>query len=148
MNWARALGLALLPGLLWLVGCGPEPAPAGLNGTSWELTSLNGEGLAPSTTITLVFADGFVSGYGGCNAYGRLAAKDGAPGNRYRATEDGLLVIEELATGDINCPAPGGVVEQEVAYLKALGSAEAYRLQSDHLEIVDGSGQVVLEFSR
>jgi len=141
-----ALSLALL---LLLGGCGPEPAPTGLDGTSWELRALNGQDLAPGTTITLVFDGVSFFGYGGCNAYGRLAAAEGTQGNhQYGATEDEFLAITDVAIADGECPAPPGVMEQEEVYVATLQRAAAYRLEGERLEMLDAASEVILVFAR
>jgi heat shock protein HslJ len=140
-----ALGLALLLGLLWLAACGSQPEPEGLDGTSWVLRALHGQDPAPGTTLTLVFEGDAFYGYAGCNAYGQLAAGEGGMGGGY-ATAGKSLSFPEVAVGEVDCPAPSGVMEQEAAYLEALRSADAFRLAGDQLEILDAEGYVALIF--
>jgi heat shock protein HslJ len=143
-----ALVLVLMAGLLWLAACGPAPAPAGLDGTSWVLASLDGQDLVPGTTITLVFEGDAFYGYGGCNAYGRLAAGEDGTGSRYLDGQDGSLSIPAVAVGSVECTAPEGVMTQEAAYVEALRRAAGYRVQGDRLSILDGSGGSILVFGK
>jgi heat shock protein HslJ len=143
LTWT-ATGLILLLGL---AACGQESWSGSLDGSSWELETLNGRDLAPGTTITLVFDDGTFYGYGGCNAYGRLAQGGSAGSGQYQATPEGALAFRGLAIDNKACPAPVGVMDQEKAYIEALSSAASFQLRGDRLEIFDADGFVVLLFS-
>ena len=140
---------ALLATLLLLAACGPAatPAPgatatpqaaASLEGTEWALFSLQGSPLLAGTHITLSFRDGQAGGFAGCNAYG----------GGYEATQEGTLSIPEMAITAMACPSPEGVMDQEQAYVRALGSAATYLITNGHLEIENAAGETVLVFSR
>jgi len=135
----------------------PEPV-APLDGTSWRLVSLNGHDLIEDTRITLRFADGFVQGFAGCNAYRPLIIGSDDETHQYRATRDdspaadaaqsGSLTIPSFIITEKDCPSPGGVMEQERTYVEALRNAAAYRVIEDRLEIDNIEGETILVFVR
>ena len=117
-----------------LVACGGSDANA-LRNTAWELESLAENAVLPGTTITLEFSDGQISGSAGCNQYG----------GSYQTEEDNLSVGDIFAT-EMGCIEPEGILEQETAYLTALGTAATYRITADRLEIYDDAGARILVF--
>lgn len=127
---------------------GPDVmAPSGgehaLKATEWVLTSLNGETLLAGTHIMLGFEERWISGFGGCNAYG-----GGPDSGGYAATADGSLTIPEMAITAMECPSPEGVMEQEKAYVQALRQAKTYRIVDDRLEIENAAGETILAYVR
>jgi heat shock protein HslJ len=117
-----------------LIACGGSDANA-LRNTAWELESLAGNAVLPGTTITLEFSDDQISGSAGCNQYG----------GSYQTGEDNLSVGDIFAT-EMGCIEPEGILEQETAYLTALGTAATYRVTADRLEIYDDAGAQILVF--
>jgi heat shock protein HslJ len=117
-----------------LVACGGSDANA-LRNTAWELESLAGNPVLPGTTITLEFSDNQISGSAGCNQYG----------GSYQTGEDNLSVGDIFAT-EMGCMEPQGILEQETAYLAALGTAATYQVTADRLEIYDDAGAQILVF--
>jgi heat shock protein HslJ len=116
----------------------PTAAAAGaLEGTEWVLCSLRGEPLLKDTHISLGFEGGQASGFAGCNGYGGPYA-----------AEEGILSFPEIAVQLQLCPEPEGVMEQEEVYLQALMAAVNYQLIDGHLEILDESGETILEYSQ
>lgn len=108
-----------------------------LAGSAWNLTTLQGEATLPGSSITLSFDEGGqAGGSAGCNSYGGSYAVSG------EALSFGALVSTQMA-----CLAPAGVMDQEQAYLQALGQAAGYNLDADSLEILDDAGNVVLVFA-
>lgn len=79
------------------------------------------------------FADGAVSGSGGCNVYNGEATVSGA-----------TLKVGPLATTQIACEGPAADIEK--AYLAALASAATFTATADALTIFDGSGAAVLAY--
>jgi len=138
------------PGPYWLVG---SISPVGetersgtsadLVGSQWVLVSLNGDSLIEGTNITLNFAEGILSGFAGCNAYG-----GGPDSGKYVATDKGTLTILQVAWTVQDCPTPGGVMEQEAAYTFAFQNAAAYGVMDDRLEIDNAAGETTLVFAR
>lgn len=114
-----------------------------LDGTEWVLTTLNGSNLVADSNITLNFAEGVLSGFAGCNAYG-----GGRDSGKYVATDEGTLTIPQMAVTLQLCQTPEGVMKQEAAYIEALQSAIAYRVMDDRLEIEDAAGRTILVFAR
>jgi heat shock protein HslJ len=118
----------------------PDP-DAGLRGKTWKMTSyFDGSAmqtkLAGTTVTVLLSEDGSVSGSGGCNTFG----------GTYTVGGDGTLAIGPLGVGQATCAEPEGIMEQEAAYLAALGSAARYTLEGGQLYIQGGSGEVVIEY--
>jgi len=86
---------------------------ADLNGTSWTLVDLNldQQPVPAGTEITLNFADGQISGSGGCNNYTAGFSPD----------DPAVLSIGPVAATRMACPEP--VLDQETAYFTALENA-------------------------
>jgi heat shock protein HslJ len=95
-----------------------------------------GELAAPvsGTSLTAVFDEsGRLSGSAGCNRF--TAA--------YTAT-DTELRIKAAASTRMFCGDPPGVMEQEAAFLAALGEAVRFRLEEDSLLLLDAAGGVLV----
>jgi heat shock protein HslJ len=105
-----------------------------LDGSRWQLQSLNGSGVAESLVVTAEFNDGRISGSSGCNSYGA----------GYTAA-DGKLKVETIAMTEMAC-LDQGVMETEQQYLASLGGATGYKMTADQLELLDDAGNVVLVF--
>lgn len=97
----------------------PVAVPQQLENVHWTLANA-----LPGTEITALFEAGTVTGAAGCNEY---AAK-------YQANNGTLLVSGAMPTTANTCDA--GVIDQETAYLAALGGAQSYQLGPAQLEIV------------
>ena len=52
-----------------------------------------------------------------------------------------------MGSTEMVCGEPEGVMDQEVAYLKALQSTSAFEIEGDVLTVLDGSGNRALEFT-
>jgi len=118
-------------------------APERLVGTEWTLTSLRGNNLIEDTEIPLYFTERYLGGRMTCNHYG-----GGPDSGAYTATDDGTLMIDEIAVTVRLCSEPEGIMEQEAAYIEALRDAAAYRLVDDRLEITDAGDETILVFER
>ena len=121
----------------------PEPVDP-LAGTSWAATNYYNaatnrmESVLPGTGLTATFSrDGRVSGSAGCNDYQGGYSVDG----------QSLSILGPSATGRA-CTEPEGIMEQESAFLNALGSAAAFDLEAGQLYILNGANQAVIEFLR
>lgn len=117
------------------------PAPAqvdpALVGTEWLLTGLDGEELLPNTEVTLEIDDESAGGSSGCNFYGGDVKK----------MADGSIVWSggsDMTT--IGCEED--VQRQETRYLNLLDYIEAYRIEDDRLELMDGGGRTTLVFEQ
>jgi heat shock protein HslJ len=117
--------------------------PLVLAGTSWRATGINNGrqavvSLVNGTTVTLSFgADGDASGLGGCNRYS----------GHYEATGS-RISIGGIAVTAMACAEPPGVMEQERAFLKALGTASSVRFEGDRLELRTAEGALAAGFVR
>jgi heat shock protein HslJ len=116
----------------------PEPDALPLEDTSWGLVSYAGEGgsateVPDGVTATALFADGTVSGSGGCNRFTGPYELDGD-----------ALSIGPLASTLMACVEPQGSVEQ--AYLAALEQTAGYQTDASTLELLDDAGDAVLTF--
>jgi heat shock protein HslJ len=116
-----------------------EPTP--LTGTRWQLNGYNnGTGgfasVLADTEITAVFGDdGNLAGSAGCNTYNTSYEVDG-----------NAISIGLAATTMMECPEPEGIMQQESAYLAALGSAATFEIQGDVLEIRDAEGTQLVSY--
>ncbi len=129
-------GLVLSAGLLMaLPGCGGDDTS--LEGTKWVMTAYAVDGsmqdALSDTAVDAMFADGTVSGTGGCNQYNGSYELDGDK-----------LTVGMLAGTMMACEPP--ILDQETAYMKALQSAASFKIDGDMLGIMDASGATVLEF--
>ena len=122
--------VALVAVLAILAGCGgsaaatPTPASS-LDGTSWQLVSIDGRELETDVTPTLAVSEaGEISGTAVCNSYMGTARIEGSS-----------IVIGPLATTQVACSGAAGVLERQ--FLAALDEANAWA--------IDGSGRLVLE---
>ena len=116
--------------------------PASLVGTSWLLTSYNnGKGGMQSAVIGSELnanfsEDGTMNGSAGCNNYN----------TSYEATDD-TISIGMIASTEMACMDPEGVMEQETQYLAALQNAAVYAIRDDRLENRDENGSGVAYFN-
>lgn len=110
--------------------------------TSWHATGINTgkgsvAGLVTGTNVTMKFsADGKVSGSAGCNTFTA----------EYR-TEGSALRFTPAAATRRMCAAPG-VMEQELAFFKALESVATMRMEADRLEMRTAEGALALILAR
>ena len=110
-------------------------APAGLPGTSWKVMNYNNGkqavvSLITGSEISLNFGtDGRLSGNSGCNTYN----------GGYEASGNALKV-GPLASTQMACDQPAGVMEQEQQYLAALQNSATFEIVGDTLTIRDASG--------
>jgi heat shock protein HslJ len=140
MNKIRTsvVGLAVLIAVI-LSACS---ASGGLDATSWKLESYAdaaGElvDVLPESVVTLFFQAEQVSGSAGCNNYN----------GSFQATGSKIEFGPIAATKKL-CAQPLGIMEQEDAYLTALGAAAEYNLRGNTLEMKDDRGDIILAFIR
>ena len=107
-----------------------------LTGMTWSAMGVNNgrggvQSLLAETEITALFAgDGTVAGSAGCNQYSAPYTVDGD-----------AIEIGDAITTRMMCPEP--MMEQETAYLAALGNATTFSLGGDRLELRDADGAVL-----
>ncbi|MCL4857844.1 MAG: META domain-containing protein [Caldilineaceae bacterium] len=126
-------------GLLLLTACGPAgaaPVVASIDlaGTSWVLSSLNGELPLPGVTATLQFGeDGTAAGSDGCNRFSTTFTQEGYD----------LTINQPMASTMMACMEP--VMDQAVAYMAALGRTTGFSATERQLFLQDGN-QIVATF--
>lgn len=105
-----------------------EPTP--FEDTSWGLKFMSIDGnvaaLLPFTEVTASFSDGQVTGSGGCNDYSAPYTQNGR-----------TLTIGAIAVTTTQCSEPGGVMEQETAFLAALAQVAAVEQVGGVLTLLD-----------
>jgi heat shock protein HslJ len=112
-----------------------------LEGTTWIAEAYNnGRGGVVSvlggTQLTALFDGGRLTGSAGCNSYMTSYTASGS------AIEIGLA-----ATTRLFCATPDGVMEQEAAYLAALPTAAAYRIDGNRMILERADGARVASFT-
>ena len=128
--------IALVLAALLVMACGSGSGDLALEGTAWELVSLNGKPVLAGSEVTLRFEGDQVQGKASCNSYfGDFAVKGGKEWS-----------VGMLANTEMFCMQPEGIMDQETAYLTALREANAIRMDGDALTI-DGNG-VALVFRK
>jgi len=133
------LAVGLCAGLFVLAACDPLGSQQGgggdLTGKMWALSALMGKPLVPGTGITAQFtSDGRVSGSAGCNQYT----------GTYTVSGNTIQFSSPLASTRMACPQE--VMDQENAYLKALGEAKTYTVRDDQLTLADANKTVVATY--
>ena len=106
-----------------------------LSGTSWTLTTLNGQPALKDTTVTLNFVAGKVADSDGCNNYNGSYTADGTT----------IKFNQPMAATMMACPDP--IMKQATAYMQALGQAATYRADAKQLTLSDSSGKELATFS-
>lgn len=114
--------------------CGPQFATESLENIYWKLVRLGGEPVKAEPNqrephIILRTHGQRVSGSGGCN---RLLGGYRIDGNR--------IAFGKFAATLMACPAG---MEQEQAFLDALGAAARWRVLGSHLELLDSGGAIL-----
>ncbi|WP_420640770.1 META domain-containing protein [Candidatus Leptofilum sp.] len=135
IKFAKMFTLSLLI-LFTIIACSPagsggdlEPdldATPSLDNTDWVLDKFGPEGeetaVLPNTSITLNFADGGANGSAGCNNYfGEATQSDNA--------------LNFGAIGSTRMACPEAIMQQENAYLAALGTVNSFTLEDDQLTL-------------
>ncbi len=108
---------------------------ASLAGTSWNLTTLNGDDIAPPIRVTAKFsADGMMSGTSGCNRYNVTYEVDG------NSISIGTAMSTMMACNEAS-------MAVENAYIAALGATTSYQINDNTLTLFDAGGAAVATFS-
>ncbi|MEZ4769616.1 MAG: serine hydrolase [Caldilineales bacterium] len=97
-----------------------------LNGTSWTLVETNYDTpVSPDAAITLSFADGKITGSGGCNTYI----------SRFILGNDNPFVMttSPVVATQMACPEP--VLDQETAFFSALDGAAQWGYEFGHMAL-------------
>jgi heat shock protein HslJ len=134
MHKKLIVGMLMILAFSLLAGCGKSEPSASLDGSKWVLTSLNGSSPLQGTEITLAFDDGEASGSAGCNSYFGPYTVQGTDG----------LAFHGLASTEMACLEPEGIMEQETEYLQLLRAASRFAITDGQLEISgDGGGLLI-----
>jgi len=128
--------LAISATALVLSACAsPAGNAAPLPGTKWELVSLAGAAPVKGTSLTLFFGnDDKAGGDAGCNTYS----------GTYKVSGSSLTFGAMMSTMMACDPA---IMNQEQAYLKALGDTKSYEATANQLTLKDGSGSTLAVFA-
>lgn len=103
-----------------------------LIGTGWLLTSIGGADVVEGSTVTLTFgSDGRAYGTSGCNRFFSGYTVDGEALTFTGAGSTMMMCAEE------------GVMEQETAFLAALGGASSFTLEDGMLTISGAEGDLM-----
>ena len=92
-----------------------------------ELITENGQGkkLVVDTEVTLRFSTEKLTGTAGCNRY--FAS--------YQTGDDRQLSITDIASTEMWCLQPEGIMKQETKFLQWLNKANSYRINDDQLTL-------------
>ena len=134
---ARFLGMLILWATPVLVLAIEVDKPA-LEGATWRLASVaHADGqlhtVPNGVEATASFANGLVSGSGGCNRYTASYTVDA-----------GKLTIGLAASTMMTCPEPQTAVEQP--FMAALAATMAYEIEDGQLSLLDAKGQKIATF--
>ena len=134
--WLRAgiIALALL-GTIAIVAVALS-APGDLEGEAWVVTGLEVDGTSTEplagTVMTAQFDDGAINGVGGCNSYFGGYELDGS-----------AIDVGPLASTQMFCAEPEGLMDQELTYLSLLQSADEFERDGDRLIMRRGDATVI-----
>ena len=116
----------------------PPPPVTPLSGSFWQFDGfMVGDDFRPvlyGSVITAEMAEGVIRGTSGCNAYGSDYEVDGERFSAGETVQTAMLCLD------------GELMEQEDAYISALGAATAYTFDEHTLSIDYGGGRLL--FSR
>ena len=132
-----ALALGMVMSIFSATGC--SSGGADLEGKRWVLESYgdadNLTKVIDGTEVTAEFAKGQVNGSAGCNNYFGSYEVSGKN-----------LTFGPVASTEMYCMDPEGVMDQEYAYLQALGKAETYEIKGGKL-LITCTGDQALTFT-
>jgi heat shock protein HslJ len=127
------IALALLITILF-TACTGVVSSASIDG-SWKLSTINGQPALAGTNVTAKIGNGEVSGSAGCNSYSGKYSVSGSKVN-----------VKDLVSTMMACDGQG-VMDQESAFLKAMGEANSFALNNGNLEVKNSGGDTILVFS-
>lgn len=133
----KHLVIATLAGILILslVACSGANSTSDdpLDGTSWALMAYRKSSPIPETTLTATFKDGKIHGSAGCNSYS----------GPYQIG-DGTITIGAIASTEMACLEPEGIMEQETMFLNEfLRKAQTFRFADEQLQIFRADGEAL-----
>ena len=133
----RAFAAATTLFLIAAYGSSPVVRP---DGAVWILESMYDKPPIENTFLTLEVNANSFSGSAGCNRYGGRSE-----GGTSIAGGGGAFSTPPIVSTVMDCP-PAAIIDQESAYLRALGNAKRFRVIGDRLEILDTAGDAILLF--
>ena len=125
------LVISLCVGMMILAACTSSGSQQGgdLTGKVWALTELMGKPPMAGTGISAEFtADGKVAGSAGCNRYS----------GTYTVSGGNITFSTQMAMTMMMCEQ--AVMDQESAYMQALGEAKTFAVNGDQLTLTGGDG--------
>jgi heat shock protein HslJ len=131
------LSLGLCAGLLILAACtsSSQGGVGELTASGWNLSQLMDQPLVSGSSITAQFtSDGKVSGSSGCNRYS----------GTYKTTGNNIEFSSPLAATMMACEQE--LMDQESAYLKALGEVKTFKVAGDTLTLSDANSKSLLVY--
>lgn len=134
----KVLVICICVGMMILTACASSGSQqAGdLTGKIWALTELEGQPLAAGTGISVQFtADGKVSGSAGCNRYS----------GTYTVSGNNITFSSPMASTMMMCEQ--AVMDQESAFLNALGMAKTFAIDGEQLTLTGGDGAKLAVFA-
>lgn len=130
--------LAIIACLLLLTGCyqwDTQTTDANLTTPVWALSTLMDKELVPGSGITAQFtSDGKISGSAGCNQYS----------GTYTTSGTSMQISSTLSSTRMTCSQE--IMDQETAYLKALGEIKVYTVSVTELILSDGNNKNLLVY--
>lgn len=115
-----------------LAGCATAEAPATLEGSAWQVTSIDGEATPRTDMYRMEFMGGRASGRFGCNRFS----------GPYSSTGSTLALGPTIST-KMGCPEPAGRHESEG--LAVLQQEAQLAWAGNRLTISNASGSIALE---
>ena len=121
---------------IFLLGC--KARNAQLEDNDWYLTfygdTHNPMGLLQGTEISLLFNsdEGSINGSAGCNSYGTAYEING-----------NKIIVYEIASTEMYCISPEGVMDQEREFLSLLGDTQSFEVDDKTLTIICSGGQAL-----
>jgi heat shock protein HslJ len=120
--------------IMLLTACGFAVTSQGdpLNGSTWQLQTIDRTGMISDTEITVVFRDGQIHGQAGCNNYY----------GSYNVRKDTISVSGPIGATTMAC-FQEGVMEQEHTFLNMLQQINRYERTSERLVLFTVEGEVL-----
>ncbi len=113
----------------------------GLEGEVWVVDQLTIDGTSatpiPGTILTAVFEDGVISGVAGCNDYFGGYVVDG-----------GAIEVTEAGSTRAFCGEPAGTMDQEIAFLGLLQTADGFERDGEVLTLQAGDDPLIIFATR
>jgi heat shock protein HslJ len=135
----KIITLAMMAGMVLMAACGTSGSQQGsqadLTGKVWVLSDLGGKPPVQDTAITIEFTTaGRFAGSAGCNSYN----------GSFTTSGNSITISPTIATTMMACAQP--VMDQETAYINALGTAKSFSVKSDQLTLSDAAGKEIATY--